>query len=138
MISLSKVRSFAIEQGRRILKVQQYGAKTAVQSSSFGDDSAPLPNTSAIYAETQENGEPVIIGYINTNQLAAVGEKRIYSVNSEGNVVAFVWCKADGSLELNGNSSNAVKYQELDSALQAMVALVNAELTKVQTGLQSV
>ena len=34
----------------------------------------------AIFAETSNNSEAVIIGYINKNQVAGPGEKRIFSL----------------------------------------------------------
>ena len=40
-ISLSKFKSFILENGKRILKVQQFGAKTAKESYPFGVDSVP-------------------------------------------------------------------------------------------------
>lgn len=135
MISFSKIRSAIIKQGRRILKVEQLGAKTADEVSSFGDDSHPISNMTAIYADTMENGEPVIIGYINTNQEAAVGEKRMYSLDENGNVAFFIWLKNDGSFEIGGDSDNAVRYQPLDDSLQSQATDINVELEKIRLGI---
>lgn len=135
MISFSKVKSAIIEGGRRILKVREYGAKTAVEVAPFGDDSNPIKEMTAIYAQTQENGDRIIIGYINEQQLAAVGEKRLYSIKADGSIGSFVWLKNDGTLELSGSADNAVRYQALDNALQNMVTKINAENLKIQAAI---
>ena len=134
-ITLSKIRSFIIEEGARILKVEQYGPKTVQEAAPFGDDSGPIENLTAIYAETAETGEPVIIGYINENQLAGVGEKRLYSLDENGNIAFFIWLKADGTFEIGGNIDNAVRYQKLDDALQAQKNAINAELIKISAAI---
>ena len=138
MITLSKIRSSIIKAGKRILKVQQYGAKTVKEVSSFGDDGNPVENLTAIYADTAENGEPVIIGYINKNQLAARGEKRLYSLDSNDAVSFYIWLKNDGTFEIGGTADNAVRYQKLDDALQAQKTLINSELTKISLAINAI
>lgn len=135
MITFSKIRSSIIEAGLRILKVDQWGAKTVQEISSFGDDGNPVANMTAVYADTAESGEPVIIGYINENQLAGVGEKRIYSLKSDGTLSTFIWLKDDGTMQLGGIVDNAVRHAALDVALQAQVVKINAELVKIATGI---
>lgn len=131
MVTLSKVKSTAIESGKRILKVLQYGIKTAVEVSPFGDDSCPVDNMSALYASTAENGEPVIVGYINNKQLAAKGEKRLYSLDSNGDESFYIWLKNNGTLEIGGIADNAVRYTPLNVGLQAEKDLINLELAKI-------
>jgi len=135
MMTFSKIRSSIIESGFRILKVDQWGVKTVNEVSSFGDDSHPISNMTALYADTSETGEPVIIGYINKNQLADVGEKRIYSLKEDGSISTFIWLKNDGKIELGGNNDNAIRYQKLDDSLQSQKTLINAELLKIQTAI---
>lgn len=135
MITLSKVRSTILKKGERIIKVLQYGAKTVAEISPFGDDSNPVENMSALYADTAETGEPVIIGYINTNQLAAVGEKRIFSLKADKTLSAFIWLKNDGTMQIGGDADNAVRYQKLDDSLQAQKVLINIELSKIQAAI---
>ncbi len=130
-ITLANIVSSAIEFGRRILTVTQFGAKTSQESSPFGDDSNPLQGMTAVFAETTEIGEPVIIGYINENQLAAVGEKRLYSLDENGNESTFVWLKNNGNLELNGNTFSAVRFQNLQVSLQNSDTAINVELNKI-------
>ena len=134
-ITFSKIRSSIVESGKRILKVEQFGAKTVQEISSFGDDGNPVENMTAIYADTSENGEPVIIGYINENQLAGVGEKRLYSLDSSGALSFYIWLKNDGTFEIGGNDDNAVRYQKLDDSLQAQKSLINTELIKISAAI---
>lgn len=136
-ISLSKLKSSTIEQGKRILKVLQFGAKTAKESYPFGFDSVPPADWTAIYAETTNKDESVIIGYINRNQLASIGEARVYALGSNKEVTAFVWARSGGDLYLNGSTFSAVRFSPLDSALQTQKTAVNAELIKIQAAISA-
>jgi len=132
MITFSKIKSAAIESGQRILKVLQFGVKTADEIAPFGDDASPLEGMTAIYAPTSEAGEPVIIGYINTNQVAKPGEKRIYSLDSGGGISFYIYLKSDGTMEFGGTADNLVRFTPLNAGLQSEVVLLNAELVKIQ------
>ena len=131
MITFSKMKSSTIEQGKRILKVLQFGAATAKESYPFGFDSSPLENLTAIYAETTNKGEAVIIGYINKNQIAELGGSRMYSLDSTGNLKAYAYARASGILELNGAEFSAVRFENLLSAINSQNTLINAELVKI-------
>lgn len=138
MISTAKVKSFFIEAGKRVIKVLQFGAKTAPVVSAFGDDAAPLEGMTAIYAETTANSQPYIIGYINTDHLAELGEKRIYSKTAAGELAAFVWCKNTGDLQLNGADHTAVRFAPLNTALANQNLKINQELAKIALAIGSV
>lgn len=135
MISFSKIKSSALKAGKRIFKVLEFGVKTADEIAPYGDDSNPLKGLAAIYAETSEAGEPVILGYLNTKQIAAEGEKRIYSQKANGDISFYIHLKNDGTMEFGGNSDNLIRYAPLDAGLQAQVAKINAELVKIATGI---
>lgn len=135
MITFGKVDSTLLNLGKRIVKFFEYGAKTASESSPFGLDSNPIKDMVAIHANTSNNGESVIIGYINKNQLAEVGESRLYSVDSNGAVKSFIWNKSDGKLWLNGNTHSAVRFSPLNTALQSQKDLINIELGKIATAI---
>ena len=137
MITFSKFFEATIEQGKRILKVNQYGVKTADESAPFGMDSNPIKGMTAIYADTSNDSESVIIGYINENQIAQKGETRIFSLDENGNLKAFIWCKNNGEIHLNGNTSTAVKFEELKTAINNSDTLLNTELTKIQTAISA-
>lgn len=131
MITYSKIKSSVIENGKRILKVLQFGTKTAKECAPFGFDSAPPENMTAIFAETSNAGESVVIGYINKNQLAEPGESRIYSIDSTGAVKAYLFARNTGLLELNGNDYFATRFDPLNNALLEQQTKINAELSKI-------
>ena len=138
MVTYSKLKSATIENGKRILKVLQFGAKTAKESYPFGFDSNPIEDMTAIYAETSNVGEAVIIGYINKNQLAEVGGSRMYSLDASGQLKAYAYARASGVLELNGNEFSAVRHENLVQAINAQNQLINSELVKIATAINSV
>lgn len=138
MITFSKLDSVILQAGKRVLKVLQFGPKTASESLPFGIDSSPIKGMTAIYGNTSNNGDTVILGYIQKNQLAGEGETRLFSVDSSGSLKSFVWLKNNGTIELNGDQYTAVRYDALNQGLQNQINLLNAELIKVQTGLIAV
>ena len=120
MITFSKFIEAVISSGKRTAKVNQFGVKTASIAAPFGDDSQPLKDTAAIFANTSNNAEPVVIGYINKNQLAGPGEKRIFSVDEHGAVISYIWCKSDGTIEFSGTADNLVRYSKLETAFNEL------------------
>ncbi len=137
MISLAKYFSSAIEQGKRILKVTQFGTKTAKECYPFGFDSQPLEGMTAIYSETSNADESVIIGYISKNQLAGKGESRMYSVDASGVPVAYILCDASGRISLNGNAYSSVRFENLVTGLNNQNNLINAEFAKIATAINA-
>lgn len=135
MATFSKYKEMAIEAGKRILKVLEFGTKTADECAPFGIDSVPIKDMTAIYMNTSNNSESVIVGYINTNQLAAEGETRLFSVDASGALKAFVWLKANGNIEINGNAYNSVRFEPLKTGLNNQDALINTELAKIATAI---
>ena len=130
MITNSIVDSTTTEDGMRMIKVDQFGAKEPYECSPYGFDSNPVKDMTAIYADTSENGEPIIIGYVNENQLADVGELRLYNSNK-----GYIWLKKDDTIELNGNSRTIVAFINLKTELENTIVKVNAELVKIQTAI---
>lgn len=137
MISFSTYKSAVIANGKRILKVLQFGVKTAGECMPFGEDGSPLSNMMAVYAKTSNIAEPVIIGYINKNQLAQPGEKRIYSLRPDGTLSTYAWLHNDGTMELAGNGNNLVRYTALNNGLTAQDTAINTELTKIAVAIAS-
>lgn len=137
MITTAKVKEWFIEQGKRFLKVSQFGVKTAKVVAPFGDDANPTKDMTALFSESTENGETFIIGYVNTNQLAKVGEKRIYSTNANGDLSTFIWLKNDGTMEIGGNTHNATRYLPLENGIAAKDALINSNLSQISAALIS-
>ena len=58
-------------------------------------------------------------------------------MDENGNLKAFVWCKNNGEIHLNGNTYTAVKFEELKTAINNSDTLLNAELTKIQTAISA-
>lgn len=133
ILTFSKFKEAVIQQMRRVLKVEQFGIKTAAEAMPFGDDSQPLKDMVAILGDTSNNAEPVILGYINKNQIAGPGEKRLFSLDSDGNLATFVWLKSDGSIEIGGNTKNMVRYQELEAAFNDLKGKYNELVTAFNT-----
>ena len=131
-MTFSTVKQVIIDGLERTLKIYEYGAKTASVVGPFGEDSSPLENMTAIYSPTGENGDNIVIGYINKNQIANPGEKRIFSLNEDGTLSFSIHLKGDGFCEIGGNSDNMIRYIPLDLALQQQKDLINAELVKIQ------
>jgi hypothetical protein len=131
MITTAKFKSAALIAGRRILKVLQYGAKTADECAPYGIDSNPIANMTAIYADTGNNTESVIIGYINTRQLAGPGETRLFSLRADKSLSFYAWLKSNGTMELGGAAHNLVRYTPLAGAIHGLDVQLNTELGKI-------
>ncbi len=58
----------------------------------------------------------------------AAGERKIYSRDGAGAIIAFINLLANGEIELNGNVNTAVRFTPLDTALQLLVTAINAAL----------
>jgi len=122
----------------RLVKILRFGKSDVQeprQSSAFGIDSNPVPKLLAVYSETSENGKAVILGYININQLADIGECRIYSTDENNSLKAYLWAKNDGDLLVNGDTDNLIRYLKLNQGLQQFVNDLKLELTAIQAGI---
>lgn len=138
MVLFSKFKSATLEARKRLFKLLTMGgAMTAKECLPFGIDGFPLENMTAVYSNTSNASERVVIGYVNAQQLAAQGEVRMYSItpSKPDEVAAYVWCKADATVNLNGSTFTAVRYENLNTGLQAAVTALNGELTKIQTAI---
>lgn len=135
MITFSKFFESILDGGKRILKVNQYGPKTADESSPFGIDSNPIKGMTAIYADTSNSSESVVLGVINESQLADNGELRLYSMDSNKVVKSFIWIKKDGTIEFNGNTYSSVRFEPLKTGLNNQNTLINTELSKIASAI---
>jgi hypothetical protein len=142
MLSTANVNSTSFDiLKRRLVKALRFGksdTQTPLEVAPYGTDANPIKGMVAIYGSTQVQGQNVVIGYINKEQLAAVGEHRIYSTDSDGGLKFFVWLKNDGTCELGGDADNAVRYSPLSSELTTFKNAIQAELVKIQTAITSV
>lgn len=118
MISLIKILSTEVDKlNRRVGKFLRFGNKdvqTSLNCAPFGIDSNPIKDMVAIFAPTTDKGETVIIGYINKNQIAGVGEFRVFSTDQNGALKAFIWLKNDGTIQLGGDNDFLVRFNALE------------------------
>lgn len=123
-MQLTRVISTQLDNlNRRLIKVLRFGrsdVQTPFQALPHGIDSNPVKDWLAVYSETTEKGKPVIIGYINPDQLAEVGGTRIYSTDSDGAVQFAIYLRADGTCEVGGDTDNMVRYSELETAFNTL------------------
>jgi hypothetical protein len=102
---------------RRIIKSLGFGksdAQTSFELSPFGIDSNPLKGMVALYGVSADKSKTFIIGYINKNQVAAVGEIRLFSTDAVGTEKMYQWLKNDGTMEIGGNDDHMVRFSELE------------------------
>lgn len=126
--------------GYRSIKAFIFGnnAIEKPEYSPMGIDSCPLPGLTALYVETVTKGKAAIVGYLDTGKLAAPGEVRLYSKDSNGNLVTYIWlhnAAGDGQIEIGGKTDNAVGYNTLNSLLQAQAEAINAQLALIAAGI---
>ena len=130
MNSISKVISTQEDSEiRRLVKVLGLGSddvQEVLQVAPYGDDSNPIKDMIAVYSQTNDSGESVIIGYVNKNQIADVGEKRIFSTDADGNVVMALHLKNDGTAEFGGNADNLVRYIQTAASINELKSDLNS------------
>lgn len=127
--------------GTRVVKFYRFGLKDVQTSEAvapYGVDSNPVKDMIAVYAETTIKGETKIIGYINKNSLAEVGELRLFSTDADGGEKNYVWLKSGAFMELNGSEDNVVRFKKLDDALQNEVKLINLQLKAISTAIGNI
>lgn len=125
----SSVVSFDTKEEYRIVKVICLGkddVREATEAAPFGVDGGPLKDMIAVYADTVDKGEPVIVGYLNAPQLAQAGELRLYSTDADGQQQFYAWLKGNGTLELGGDADNMVRYSKLEEAFNTLKDDFNA------------
>lgn len=139
MIRLVKFISTELDNaGRRIVKYLRLG-KTDVQTSPlaapFGSDGNPAGNLRAIYVETGVKGETYLVGFINRDLVAEVGENRQFSTDEDGNLIFEARMRNDGTYEIGGSVDNLIRFQKLNTELQGLVLALQTELALIATGI---
>lgn len=84
---------------------------TAEEVSSYGVDSRPIKGMVALYTTSEVDGAEVIVGYLNKNRIAELGESRMFSTDDSGIVKFNIWLRNSGEL-LMGTSSNPSEYNK--------------------------
>lgn len=124
MIRLVKIISAEIgTQGKRVIKFLGMGTddvQTAQQTSPYGFDSNPVAGLVGVYAKTGQMGKTVLLGYFNRDQIAGIGETRLYSTDEDGELKTYIHLKNDETIEIGGNSDNMVRYSKLEEAFNQL------------------
>lgn len=128
-MNLSKVISTELGAlGKRLVKVLRYGksdVQTPTQAAPYGIDSNPVKDMIAVYCATGVKGKPVVLGYLNKDQLAGVGEIRFKSTDEDGAEQMYLWLKNDGTMEVGGDADFMVRYSALETAYNELQDDVN-------------
>jgi hypothetical protein len=121
--------------GRRIVKFFRLGktVETAMQAAAYGTDAQPIEDCIAIYAQTGVKGKTVIIGYINKNAVAGVGEHRLFSTDADGAVQFYIHLKNDGTCEIGGSANHMTRYEELETAFNELKSDFNTHVNNYNT-----
>lgn len=140
MIGVAKVISTSLDRAKRsVVKILFQGkltngqgdVRTPIEASAFGVDSNPTEGKIAIYAQSPQKGKYYIIGYLNTDRKALVGETRLFSTDDAGALQAYLWLRNNGQfLELNGNDNFAVKFNELKTEFNELKGKHNDLVSK--------
>lgn len=118
---------------QRLIKVLRMGrndVQTSIQAAPYGVDSNPVKDMVAVYGKTETDGSTVIIGYLNKNSIAGVGELRLFSTDASGAEKFYTWLKNDGTIEIGGNQNFAVKFNELKTEFNKLKQSHNDLLTE--------
>lgn len=136
-MNLSKVISTELGAlGKRLVKVLRYGksdVQTPTQAAPYGIDSNPVKDMIAVYCATGVKGKTVVLGYLNKDQVAAIGEIRLKSTDENGAEQMYLWLKNDGTMELGGDADFMVRFNELKSGFDQLKSDLNDLKTKWNT-----
>lgn len=116
---ISKIISTEINKSRLLVKILGKGSadvKKVENVSPFGLETNVPKGYSAVYANTGNKENKILIGIFHTEVLTAVGESRLFSTDEDGVTVFDIHLKNDGTAEIGGNSDNMVRYSELEAA----------------------
>ena len=128
MITITRVQQ-AISEFIKVLRFGKNDVQTALQVAPAGIDSKPVKNAIAVHSTTGNNGESVILGYIEKHDNTQEGETRIFATDENGVEVFSVFLKRNGTIEIGGNTDNMVRYSTLNTALQTFANNLNDKLT---------
>jgi hypothetical protein len=138
-LNIVKVISTDLDNAKkRLVKFLRFGksdVQTSIEANPYGLDSNPIKDMVAVYSETSGKGETVIVGYLNKNLKAGVGEFRTFSTDANGNEKFYIWQKNDGNCEFGGTVDNMVRYQKLSDAMLQFQNKLIVQLNLISTGI---
>ncbi len=133
---LVTVISSAIKSSVQFVKTRGKGKEDVQETKTFspyGIDSAPIENMIGLYIKTESSGENMLVGYINKNAIARPGELRLFSTDADGVEKTYMHFKANGTIDLNGSTDYAVRFNKLEAGFNQLLADHNALLNSVNT-----
>lgn len=133
---ISRVISTALEDTYRRIKALVLGKddiRTADAVAPYGVDSNPIKDMTAVYADTAGDGEAVIVGYINQDQLAEAGEVRLYSTDNDAGLKTYLWLKANGDILVGGDANHMTQFEGLQTAFNQLKQDFNNLVIKFNT-----
>lgn len=79
-------------------------------------DFSPVVGMKAIYSNTSNSREPIVIGYINKTIINDLqeGESAFFSTNGQTSL-GIIKARSNGDIEINGDADFAVRFSELES-----------------------
>jgi hypothetical protein len=136
MIKLAKINEVLARSVKVLFGFENPGEPS--QATTSGIYSRAMKNDVAAVANTASN-QRVSLGVLTFEaKTLKDGEICIFARNSSGAVVSSITCYSDGKVKIEGESltvgngiDNAVKFLQLNTALQAYNALVAAEFAKI-------
>jgi len=132
MITISRVKQ-ATTEFIKILRFGKNDIQTADNVQPFGVDSKPVMDLQAVHSTTQNDEKSVILGYIQKSEKTESGEIRIYSTDKNNSEKFYIILKKNGTAEIGGSTDFMVRYNALNSGLQAFVNTLNANLATAFT-----
>lgn len=139
MIDIGTVRGYEVTENKdsdtptRMLQVELTNAED-LQSIEMmeppGEDSNPQPGTRVLVLDLGPAYRVTVATDDGVTPDAGVGEKKLYSYDSSGNVLAYVYFRSDGVLEVNGNSDYAVSYTKMKEAFDELKSDFNDLVTQ--------
>lgn len=131
MALIGNIQSSAIKNELREIIVELYQGYTCVGSQILpcGYDSAPIPSDQGVLVALNNSSKKMVVGTYPKAE-AVPGEVRIRSRDLNGNVKALICWRTDGTLEINGNSDFAVRFNALETVIKKLVDDINTELSK--------
>lgn len=128
MTTITRTLQTLVQRGRLFITVRKKGLSDTVEAANitpFGFESNPIKDMVAIYSDTETLGDSVILGYVNKNLAAQLGESRMFSTDADGNLKMFVWCKNDGKLQLGGTAHHLATFEDLKSGFDTLKSDLN-------------
>lgn len=98
-----------------------------------GEDSIPPVNSRVLILKVGHAWKIAIAASDSIDADMDEGEKKLYS-QASGVITAFIKLLNTGIIELNGNADFAVRYNALNTALQAFITDLNTKLVTAFTG----